>query len=308
MSITIRKSVAEDRERIIEISSKIWEGHDYIPNIVEYWIRGENGILWVAELEGRVQGFSRTSFLRPNTCWMEGIRVDTDARGQGIGKALTAHQIKVAFEMGYEHCELSSFIENYESLSIVEKNGFRRVSAFKVFDWDWTLLGEAGQEAVKSVAAELLEGVIVTPVQPSEIQAVLHLLSESHMLRRKEGYFSFDWTFEHVDEVVIQQLIEAGSLYWLEANDGDEKGLFSLSNRFVKGSYNCLNFISRQSLIPIAAAFAVTQAIALGHLNVGYMAADQSLNKALSALGFRTWNDQSQDVFVYRLNQERDSL
>lgn len=302
MLIDIRAAELKDRDRIIEISSKIWGGHDYIPEVVDYWLAGNNGILWVAEQEGVVKGYSRMTYLRPNTSWMEGIRVDTEARGLGIGKALTAFQIQKSFEEGFEHCELSSYIENYESLSIVEKYGFKRVAAFKIFEWNRTDIEAVKLAQIETEISHRLEHVEVTPVTMGEVAEVFARIEESHMYRRREGYFSFDWTFEHLDQELLRLLIQRGELFWIKV-ENEEKGLFSLSRRFAKGEYKTLNYVCRHSLVPFAAAYAVSEALKNDEKSTGFMAVDQSLNKALLELGYTTFNDQNQDVFVYRLNK-----
>ena len=48
--ITLRKAIASDKPRITEISSQIWDGEDYVPDVLDDWLANLNGEVIVAML------------------------------------------------------------------------------------------------------------------------------------------------------------------------------------------------------------------------------------------------------------------
>ena len=72
-NLKIRRAVESDKNRIIEISSKIWEGDDYIPYVVDEWIKSIDSEFVVAEAEGQISGFARYIRYSNDFGWLEGI-------------------------------------------------------------------------------------------------------------------------------------------------------------------------------------------------------------------------------------------
>jgi len=77
MGVTIRTARLADRSRILAISSQIWGGDDYVPQIIDEWLRMRSSEVAVADLNGSVIAFARTVNLTPGYVWLEGIRTDT---------------------------------------------------------------------------------------------------------------------------------------------------------------------------------------------------------------------------------------
>lgn len=300
MGIHIRKALPEDKADILRISAQVWEGTDYVPNVLDRWLTHNGGVLWVADCDGEVSGFSRMTFLNGEKCWMEGIRVDTAQRGKGIGKALTDFQIEEGFRMGFVSCGLSSYLENYESLQIVRSKGFVETARFKVFD----LQGEPLTESALNSRRELLAACTVERLAPDQSQAVAARLLASEMLNRRGGYLSYDWTFESADPEWIRSRVEAGEFYLLKK--AGRETLFSLSDKHAKGTYHTVNFIEDESLAAEVLSFALQRMDDWGEHALGYMATDHRLQEALEAIGLSVYNPQSQDVYVFEKKGRAD--
>lgn len=300
MGIQIRKALPKDKADILRISAQVWEGTDYVPRVLDRWLSHTGGVLWVADWDGVVAGFSRMTFLNGEKCWMEGIRVDTALRGKGIGKALTDFQIEEGFRMGFVSCGLSSYLENYESLQIVRTKGFVETARFKVFD----LQGEVLTEVMKETRSNLLAACSVERLDPSQGQAAAKRLLDSDMLSRRGGYLSYDWTFDSATAEWIQSRVESGEFYLLRK--GGQETLFSLSDKHAKGSYHTVNFIEDESLAPEVLAFALMRMEDWGENTLGYMATDHRLAGALEGLGLSMYNPESQDVYVFEKKGRAD--
>src|SRR5450756_1977416 len=147
MGVTIRTARLADRSRILAISSQIWEGDDYVPQIIDEWLRMRGSEVAVAELNGSVIAFARTVNLAPGYVWLEGIRTDIASQGHGAGRALTAYLIEKAWREGAQRIGLSTYIDNLASIHVVEHYAFERQASF--------ILAEAKLDGPARSSAEL---------------------------------------------------------------------------------------------------------------------------------------------------------
>lgn len=95
-NIKIRRATIKDRGRIMEISSKIWEGDDYIPYVVDEWLKNTDSEFVVAEFEGKIASFARYVRYTKELVWLEGIRTDPEFRNKGIAKNITEYFVDLA--------------------------------------------------------------------------------------------------------------------------------------------------------------------------------------------------------------------
>jgi hypothetical protein len=63
--VLVRQAAVTDRARILEISSQIWDGNDYVPEVLDAWFADAEGELVVATLDGHVIAFAHRSWLCP---------------------------------------------------------------------------------------------------------------------------------------------------------------------------------------------------------------------------------------------------
>jgi len=132
----IRRAKATDRPRLLEISSQIWEGQDYVPHVVDAWIADPASELAVAiekdSADGMelLVGFARCSRFAPDYAWLEGARTDLQYRNRGASKALLNHFLAKLRSQNVRVVALSTYIENKASIHIIEREGFRRVGAY----------------------------------------------------------------------------------------------------------------------------------------------------------------------------------
>src|SRR5512136_867221 len=87
LRLIVRPMTMADKPAVLKISSRIWEGNDYVPLFFDRWV--EEGGFWAAELRGRLVGYGKATQLSPGEWWLEGLRVDPDCRKRGIGKELS---------------------------------------------------------------------------------------------------------------------------------------------------------------------------------------------------------------------------
>ncbi len=128
--ITLRKAIESDKPRIAEISSQIWEGEDYVPEVLDAWLADENGEVIVAIDDGVLISFARRLYLLSGYAWFQGARTDPLYRNKGASQAISRYFLEAVKTEGADLIGLSTYIENYSSIHIIEKNGFRKVASF----------------------------------------------------------------------------------------------------------------------------------------------------------------------------------
>lgn len=311
-AIHIRPAVEADRQRILAISSQVWDGTDYVPHILDYWLSGQNGTLFVCLLDNAVMGFARMTYLDADRAWLEGIRVDKQARGHGLGKAMTEMLTEKSEALGFKECLLSSYLENYESLAIVRAKGYQTLGTFKFFVanqevMDQVLLGEILSGSTGLLGRRVAK-YDIRFLGREELQMLLHRIDESFSAQKRLAYMSFDWTFEPFRQDLLNALIDEKALWELrlEFDDGETVDtLFSLSKRHSKDGNRHVNYIEKTMLSPWVWLAALELCQREGQQTFSYMAPTvnskelASLKEVAKVLGVEVFNPEDEDVFLF---------
>lgn len=123
--LTLRPMRAADRERVVQISRDIWDGHDYLPRVFDEWLADAGAAFQAAELEGVVVGVQRLRPIAPGLVWYEGLRVASTHRRQGLARAMLAYAIADAREQRFREMRLGT--GNADAVPLFESMGFRRL-------------------------------------------------------------------------------------------------------------------------------------------------------------------------------------
>jgi GNAT superfamily N-acetyltransferase len=204
----IRKAAVEDRSGILEVAAQIWEGHDYVPQILDRWLA--EGGLWVAELEGRVAGSAKTSILSPGEFWFEGLRVALAYRNRGVARALAEAQVEDALAQGARSIRYSTAEINQASIRIAHALGFREIARFTLIG------GPVGQGA---------EGPGI--VRAADPDRVAEFIFGSATYRENHGLLPHGWIFKDLSETVLAELVKEGAVFYTETR-GEVRGALVL--------------------------------------------------------------------------------
>jgi GNAT superfamily N-acetyltransferase len=124
----VRKVRASDKQDILEISSKIWEGHDYVPSIVGKWIRNHKCHTYGVEVDNHLVAIGNLRLTdRNQTGWMEGLRVHPDYRKRGYADMLTKNFLELGSTLKVRRLRYTTGEDNRISLQLAKKAGFRRI-------------------------------------------------------------------------------------------------------------------------------------------------------------------------------------
>jgi len=119
---------------ILEISSKIWSGHDYLPQVIDEWIADPKSHTYGVEAEGRIVAVGNLRLVdNGKTGWMEGLRVHPRHRRRGYADMLTEHFVNLGQTLNVKRLRYSTGGNNRGSLRLAKKTGFKRLFKMSAF-------------------------------------------------------------------------------------------------------------------------------------------------------------------------------
>jgi GNAT superfamily N-acetyltransferase len=123
----VRIAKRKDKLALVDVSKGIWDGNDYLPNLLDRWIA--EPYFFVCEFQGKVVGCIKLSIFPDNVLWIEGLRVHVKYQGWGIAKLLNQHVFNFSQRLVKENpllrFEFCTYYKNIESLRLTQKLGFR---------------------------------------------------------------------------------------------------------------------------------------------------------------------------------------
>jgi len=131
VQVRIRKARPADKAPILEISKKIWGGHDYLPSVWDDWLADKNARFIVAAVSGRTVGCARARLQTNYVAWLEGVRVHEQYRGLGIAGKLNHSLLEWAKRKGARVARLSTSSSNRASREHLKKIGFPVIQTFQ---------------------------------------------------------------------------------------------------------------------------------------------------------------------------------
>ena len=131
VQVKLRKARPEDKGPILEISRKIWGGHDYLPSVWDEWVADKKARFIVATVNGRTVGCAHASLQANYVAWLEGVRVHEQYRGLGIAGKLNHALVQWARREGARVARLSTGSGNRASRKHLEKIGFPVMQTFQ---------------------------------------------------------------------------------------------------------------------------------------------------------------------------------
>ena len=115
----------------MEISKKIWGGHDYLPSVWDDWLADKNARFIVATVNGRTVGCAHAGLQTNYVAWLEGVRVHEQYRGLGLAGKLNHALVEWARRKGARVARLSTGSSNRASREHLEKIGFPVMQTFQ---------------------------------------------------------------------------------------------------------------------------------------------------------------------------------
>ena len=129
MEIYFRELKIEDIPAINDISKGIWEGDDYIPEVIEEWLQQKECMNYGAfkDKEKKILiGFGRVKIISKELAWLEGGRVKSSLQHHGIGKVMINYALEYTKQINAKTAQYSTWSKNFGSISLAKKFGFQK--------------------------------------------------------------------------------------------------------------------------------------------------------------------------------------
>jgi GNAT superfamily N-acetyltransferase len=203
-TVKIRKAKPSDKAPILEISKKIWGGHDYLPGVWDDWVADKNARFIVATVNGRTVACAHAS-LQPNyVAWLDGVRVDEEYRGLGIAGKLNEALVQWARRKGARVARLSTGSSNHASRQHLSKIRFPVMGTFQRLDTTSGLrVKPAGVSMPRRSAKSLWNWLRTRPN-----------FAENHAM------YSDGWTWHPLTYHVLRNLVAQGRVL-VTSRDGE---------------------------------------------------------------------------------------
>lgn len=286
-----RRVSQDDKERVLEISSKIWDGNDFIQYVFDDWVNDTEGEFTLGEKDGITVGFAKYTRQSDSEAWLEGIRVDEKYSGQGFGKAITRYHLTRAKAEGIEVVRLSAYVGSKESIRIAEGLGFKKDGCFTIGS------KELNKSPEKPAAAANIVSILSTAT-------AWDLITRGNAYYMSNGYVSYGWTFRKLTYELADQLVKENCVYGV-LRDGKVDSVMVLTEDSHKDGGLNIGFIdgdmaSMKQLVD----FAELQACKRGMEYYEIMAPmDERLINVMELSGFQFLSKRYREmnVFVYSL-------
>ncbi len=264
----VRPVTMADKPAVLGVSSRIWEGNDYVPLFFDRWVK--EGGFWAAELRGRLVGYGKATQLSSGEWWLEGLRVDPDCRRRGIGKELSRQVVERTLDLRPASLRLATADVNHESLHIIET-----VMKFKPFAQYRFFVGEpaepfSGERLARPLAAEVLD-----------------YLNRSPELSASKGLLVYTWLFRTLDRRYVAELVKAG--YVLGYRSGKSlAGVLVLRPHRYHGNDLDISFAGGdKKALAAFGSFISRVACDCATKNISGMAASEEMAAAFTSLGMK---------------------
>lgn len=191
--LEIRRALPGDTPRMWAITRDVWNGSDYLPFVWQKWLDDARGTVLAATRSGVLVGLQHIDVQHDGTAWIEGIRVDPDAQGLGIGFELLSAGIAWAAAAGCGRVRLCTSSENPSSNRIALKAGLTLVGRYPTL------------RAIACSEPPPLDTVRVAGV--TEFEQILHLLATRRLGASEEWMYSEGWTVRTLTRDRLRMLL-----------------------------------------------------------------------------------------------------
>ena len=125
--VLCRPALERDLAEITAFCKTIWDGHDYVPDVIDDWFHDLQGLLAVAEHQGCAIACSKLTWLAEGQWWLEGFRVDPNYQGLKVGSLIHHYIDQWWLEHGDGMLRLMTSSKNRSVHHLCENTSFSKL-------------------------------------------------------------------------------------------------------------------------------------------------------------------------------------
>jgi len=287
---TIRKIQLSDKKEVLNISSQIWEGDDYVANVFDKWVNSKNGLFVGYWEDERLIGFGRMRYLTPVDIWLEALRKDPKTKLSGIGYKIAKFYMQQLKGRKVRSIRFSTYFGNIASIKLNKKLGFKKVLTLSLKELD--------------ISKYVLKPNTLNVIQDVDNQQLYEFMINSAYLRETKNFIGIGWIIHEFNKTKLNEFI-LNKQYAVYMEDDNIKGAILFSEIEYKKIF-WISFIEAGSyqIFCELLDFVMNKALQTKCSKIQILAPDiTKLMTNIDSAGFRSW-EQNNDVFVYELPKE----
>jgi GNAT superfamily N-acetyltransferase len=203
-TVVCRPALPMDTPDVMELTSTIWGGEDYVPHVWKDWLQDEGGLLAVAEYGGRVVGLSKLTRLAEGEWWLEGLRVHPAYEGRGVASRLHDYLVDHWLENFSGALRLATGSHRKPVQHLSERSGFKRITELSNHQAD-SLHGATGK---------------FTPLQESQLAEAEHFARYSPLAAFTGGLINSNWHWCEPSATAFTAFLAQERAWWWRGRRG----------------------------------------------------------------------------------------
>ena len=205
--VVCRPALLYDTSGMLELTSQIWEGEDYLPKTWRDWLVDSEGLLAVAELHGQVVGLGKLTKLSQQDWWLEGLRVHPQFEGRGIASHIHRYLLGIWKKLGDGAIRFATESSRKPVIHLAKVNAFRLVGEYSTY-----------KSTPKKRAHVHVDPFI--KVKPDAIKEVVEWFSARSNKRWANGLLNLGWQFAPPRQEILEQYLREPNLWWWNQDQG----------------------------------------------------------------------------------------
>jgi RimJ/RimL family protein N-acetyltransferase len=288
---TYRRMAQKDKPEILKISSKIWEGNDFLPSCFDGWVKDKRGEFTAILHDGSLIGCCKMTFFTPTDVWFQGLRKDIDLEIKGVTEAVTRYYLRKL--KAYENLtsvRFSAYFREPASVKAAEKCGFRKQRSFSLKNVEF--------DPEKIVKPDQSNRTCVI----TDTRKILKYIRKSGYFDFMEGDICYDWEVRPYSEALIKKdFIKKEKCYGIiENNEIKALGLVYMSRGL------SLSFLDADDISYASELLEYLKYPSLDSMWKTVMIVipeNPKLKALIDALGFKSW-EQENDYLLFEFPVE----
>lgn len=185
---TIEKIAKDDKEEVLELSSHIWEGHDYIPDVFDEWV--EDGGFYSGKLDGKIIAVDKFTEQENGVIWLEGLRVHPDYQGEGYATKMVNGLRDIVKEYDYSALRFLTTAGKEPVKKMAGDHGFDVKQVYK-----YLLINEERLEELDKISLSGIE-----QANQNELDKIIDFILSSEEYDDNNEQFMAHWTTYDITE------------------------------------------------------------------------------------------------------------
>ncbi len=285
-NFNIRTANNTDKDKILNICKRIWDGNDYIPNFLDEWLLQRNSYLFVVEYNNTITHFARLKLQSDNTGWIEGLRGDPEYNRIGLAKILVENIINFSKKNSLKKLRFATYFLNRESISLFQKFGFTIINKYLIGDKNIFNINKERKFSINNLKKENLDKVI-------------NFLSNSEIYKQYGKFLSNGWHFKKHSIEICYEWLENGYFYSI-INNNELSSLMCLVPQNNNPDNGIISFIDGDTeemdeLVNFAENRAYYNNSNLEFISPAY----SNLSKYMIEKKYKLWHQTQKNVYLF---------